>query len=261
MSPVPFPIRGAQAPITALVTGASSGIGLAMVGHLLAHPGVARVIAVARRAWQAEPLAALAATHGARLEREALDLCEETAVLALGQRLLASGRSLELVFNAAGTLHGDGYGPEKSITQLGLRGLERTFAINAYAPGLLARALWPILKRPGPRVFASLSARVGSIADNRLGGWYAYRASKAAHNQLLRTLAIELGRSNRQACCVALHPGSVATPLSAPFSANVPADKLFSAERSASYLLAVIAGLGPEDNGRFIAWDGRDIPW
>jgi NAD(P)-dependent dehydrogenase (short-subunit alcohol dehydrogenase family) len=110
-------------------------------------------------------------------------------------------------------------------------------------------------------VFASLSARVGSIGDNRLGGWYAYRASKAAQNQLIRTFALELARRNPKACCLLLHPGTVDTALSAPFQAHVPTEKLFSVERASCQLLHIIAGSTPADSGRSIAWDGQDIPW
>lgn len=109
--------------------------------------------------------------------------------------------------------------------------------------------------------FASLSARVGSISDNQLGGWYAYRASKAAQNMLLRTFAIEWRRLNRQGCCLLLHPGTTDTGLSKPFQARVPEGKLFTPDFVAERLLTVIAEHGPEDSGQFYAWDGQPIPW
>jgi NAD(P)-dependent dehydrogenase (short-subunit alcohol dehydrogenase family) len=135
------------------------------------------------------------------------------------------------------------------------------FALNAFAPILLASALLPLLDQGHPCVFASLSARVGSIGDNRLGGWYVCRASKAAQNQLLRTFALELARRNHQATCLLLHPGTVDTPLSAPFQGRVPAERLFTPDRAARHLLDIIAGAMPRDNGRFLAWDGQPIPW
>ena len=110
-------------------------------------------------------------------------------------------------------------------------------------------------------MFASISARVGSIGDNRLGGWYAYRAAKAAQNMFTRTLAIEWARSRRNVICVALHPGTTDTELSRPFQANVPPGKLFSADRTVRQLLAVIERLTPADSGHFLAWDGTEIPW
>ena len=128
-------------------------------------------------------------------------------------------------------------------------------------PLLLAQALEPLIPKDLPCHFASLSARVGSIGDNRSGGWYAYRAAKAAQNQLLRTLALEWRRRLPQMCVSLLHPGTTATRLSQPFQANVPAGQLFSPERAASQLLDVLAGLGPDQSGGFWAWDGQPIPW
>jgi NAD(P)-dependent dehydrogenase (short-subunit alcohol dehydrogenase family) len=151
--------------------------------------------------------------------------------------------------------------PEKSLAALDRDSLSRVFALNAFAPVLLAKALLPLLGPGAPRVFASLSARVGSIGDNRLGGWYAYRASKAAQNQLLHTLAIEWRRTHPHATCVVLHPGTVDTPLSRPFQANLAADALFTPDAAARRLLGIIAGVTPADSGRFIAWDGSQVPW
>ncbi|GAB2515079.1 hypothetical protein GCM10027188_17410 [Lysobacter humi (ex Lee et al. 2017)] len=135
------------------------------------------------------------------------------------------------------------------------------FAVNAFAPILLAQALMPQLTHREPAVFASLSARVGSIGDNRAGGWYAYRASKAAQNQLMKTFAMEWTRRAPRSICLLLHPGTVDTPLSAPFQARVPAGRLHAADAAAEHLLAVIAGCTPADTGRFLAWDGSDVPW
>ncbi|HEX5305635.1 MAG TPA: SDR family NAD(P)-dependent oxidoreductase [Dyella sp.] len=251
--------RDPQAPAHVLVTGASRGIGLALVPALLAHPQVARVTAVARQATRSDALAALAAGAGDRLQCVDADLTDEQALADLATLLRGQHPSLELVINAAGVLHGDGIRPEKSVTQVRRATLEQVFALNAFAPILLAQALLPLLT--GACVFASLSARVGSIGDNRLGGWYAYRASKAAQNQLMKTFAIELARRNPRACCLLLHPGTVDTALSAPFQANVPPEKLFAPDRAAAQLLGIIAGATPADSGRFIAWDGADIPW
>ncbi|HET6431323.1 SDR family NAD(P)-dependent oxidoreductase [Dyella sp.] len=251
-------LREHHAPAHVLVTGASRGIGLALVRALLTNPQVAQLTAVARHATRSEALGDLALAD-ARLQCLDVDVTDETALAALAGRLRAHHPSLQLVIHAAGMLHGDGIGPEKSVTQVRRATLEQVFALNAFAPILLARALLPLLE--GPCVFASLSARVGSIGDNRLGGWYAYRASKAAQNQLMKTFAIELARRNRRGCCLLLHPGTVDTGLSAPFQANVPAARLFAPERAAAQLLHIIAQATPQDSGRFIAWDGTDIPW
>ncbi len=262
------PIAGFAPPAQALVTGASSGIGLAVAAQLLDHPGVARVVAVSRGAERSDALASLAQRHGARLLPLSADLTDEHALATLAARVAARVGSLQLVFNAAGILHGDGVAPEKSLASVRSASLAAVFALNTFAPILLIQALspllrrdQPLLRRDQPLVFASLSARVGSIGDNQLGGWYAYRASKAAQNQLLRTLAVEWRRTHPQATCVLLHPGTVDTPLSQPFQARVPATKLFTPERAADRLLRIVAEVTPADSGRFIAWDGRDIPW
>lgn len=248
-----------NAPAHVLVTGASRGIGLALVRELLAHPQVLRITAVARQATCSDALAALRTDAGERLHCVDADLTDESALADLAAHLRGHHPSLDLVINAAGVLHGDGIRPEKSVTQLRRAALEQVFALNAFAPILLAQALLPLLT--GACVFASLSARVGSIGDNRLGGWYAYRAAKAAQNQLIKTFAIEMARRNPRACCLLLHPGTVDTALSAPFQANVPAERLFTPPRAAAQLLGIIARATPADSGRFVAWDGTNIPW
>ena len=256
------PVAGLKRGAHVLVTGASSGIGLGLVRQLLANQHVAMVTAVSRHACENAALVEL----GSRSVRDRLltidaDLKDETAITALADRMRERHGRLHLVINAAGVLHDDSLHPEKSVNQLTLDALQRSFALNAFAPILLGRALMPLLDRDEGSVFASISARVGSIGDNRLGGWYAYRASKAAQNQLIRTFSIELARRNPKACCLLLHPGTVDTQLSAPFQTNVPVEKLFSVERASQQLLAIISACTPADSGRFIAWDGSDIPW
>jgi len=258
---MPAVVHGLNTPAHALVTGASSGIGLAMVDALLEKPGVARVFAVSRRAQESDALAGLQSRHGARLQAISADLATDAGLDAIVAGVRAHGADLHLLVNCAGLLHGDGLRPEKSLATLDRDALERSFALNAFAPVLLVRALLPTLGPDAPRVVASLSARVGSIGDNRLGGWYAYRAAKAAQNQLLRTLAIEWQRTHPQSTCVLLHPGTVDTPLSRPFQARVAPEALFEPARAARQLLDIIAGLTPADSGRFIAWDGSTIPW
>lgn len=171
----------------------------------------------------------------------------------------ASQGELVLVIVATGALQGQGFAPEKDWRQLSGAALSRYFAINATGPALVAKHFLPLLPREGRSGFAALSARVGSIADNRLGGWYGYRASKAALNMIIKTASVELARKRPDAFCVGLHPGTVATELSRPHRENVPAAKLFSARQSAAHLLAVLDRLGPADSGRCFAWDGEII--
>lgn len=242
-------------PAQVLITGASRGIGAALVEQLLAVPEVGSVHAVARN-WPATDVS------DARLQRYALDLTDPAQLAELAQQIQQQTERLHLVINCAGFLHQpDGQQPEKSLQQIELAALENSFRINAFAPILLAQALLPMLRGKHRCSFASLSARVGSISDNQLGGWYAYRASKAAQNMLLRTFAIEWRRLNRQGCCLLLHPGTTDTGLSKPFQARVPEGKLFTPDFVAERLLTVIAEHGPEDSGQFYAWDGQPIPW
>lgn len=254
-------LQGLQCPAQVLVTGASRGIGLALASTLLERDDVACVHAVARHADAAPGLAQLAARHPARLQRHAVDLTDDERLATLAGRVRADAGALHLVVNAAGVLHDASLKPEKSLAALTRASLERSFALNAFAPILLARALLPLLPRDQPTVFASLSARVGSIGDNRSGGWYAYRAAKAAQNQLLHTWAIELRRTHPRATCLLLHPGTVDTALSAPFQARVPIGRLFAPAAAADALLAVIAARTPADSGGFFAWDGTPIAW
>jgi NAD(P)-dependent dehydrogenase (short-subunit alcohol dehydrogenase family) len=251
----------ATTPTTFLLAGASGGIGRCLAGLLLERQPTLRLIALARRASRDPELAALAATHPGRLQRLDLDLADAEAIAALPARLALGDQRLHGVINASGLLHGDGLQPEKSLGQLDAAALQRSFAVNAFAPILLLRALLPRLRHREPCLVASLSARVGSIGDNRLGGWYAYRAAKAAQNQLLRTFSIELRRLNPLATCLLLHPGTVDTALSAPFRAGVDAATLQTPQQAAGHLLALLRARGPADSGRFFAWDGSEIPW
>ena len=189
-----------------------------------------------------------------------LDLTCDTDLDQLGE-VLRGKTPLRLVLNTAGWLHDGQRGPEKRLSRVERAGLEQAFSINAYGAILLARAVESALGHGQSAWFASLSARVGSIGDNRLGGWYGYRAAKAAQNQLLRTLAVEWQRRLPSVCVTLLHPGTTATALSEPFRRGVPPEKLFSAERAAGHLLDVLATQGSDDSGRFLAWDGSTIPW
>lgn len=226
----------------AVVIGVSGGIGKALADALAASG--TEVIGLARSA--ASPA-------------DRIDLLDEDSIAAAAERIGAGGL-VDLVIVASGTLHGDGFAPERSWRELSADGLARVFAVNATGPALVAKHFLPLLPRKGPATFAALSARVGSIGDNQLGGWYGYRASKAALNMLLRTLALELARTRPDALCVGLHPGTVDTGLSKPFQRNVVPGKLFEPRYAAEQMLAVLARLRPEDNGGCFAWDGERIP-
>jgi len=247
--------------LTRLITGASQGIGLAMTARCLRAGD--RVFAVSRDPRRSKALDALAAEAPGRLHRLAADLCDEVAVARLFEAVREHTDTVDTLVHCAGLLHDGetGLSPEKRVEDVNLAALQRVFAINSFAPILLARYGLPLLRHDRRAVFASLSARVGSIEDNRLGGWYAYRASKAAQNQFLRTFAVEARRRAKNLIVLALHPGTVETGLSAPFRGNVPPEKLFSADFAAQCLLRNMDNAGEEDSGGFLAWDGSPIPW
>jgi NAD(P)-dependent dehydrogenase (short-subunit alcohol dehydrogenase family) len=190
-----------------------------------------------------------------------LDLTDDGSLEALAQQARQRLLPLRVVICAAGLLHDAALQPEKRLGQVTRDALGRSFNVNAFGPLLLARALEPLLPRDQPFHFASLSARVGSIGDNRSGGWYSYRAAKAAQNQLLRTLALEWRRRFPLGCVTLLHPGTTATELSAPFRGSVPPDSLFSPQRAAGHLLDRLEQQKPMASGAFLAWDGQTIPW
>lgn len=233
----------------ALVVG-SGGIGQALSEALLATPAC-RHVALASRRKDPPP----ADSH------HRIDYDDPSSVEALHAALAHACGRLHLVIICTGLLHQPPHGPEKSLDQLEPATLSRALAVNALGPTQLLKTLLPLLQHDEPSVIAAISARVGSIDDNRLGGWYSYRASKAALNQIWKTASIELGRRRRNPACVLLHPGTVDTPLSRPFQANVPAGRLFAPAKAADHLLSVLAGVTRDDNGRFIAWDGSDVPW
>ncbi len=188
-----------------------------------------------------------------RLSRPDIDITDDASVAAAA----AGVGTPDLVLVATGLLHDAEHGPEKALRDIDPHWLARQYTVNAIGPVLVAKHFLPLMPRAGRSVFAVLSARVGSISDNRLGGWYGYRASKAALNQFIRTLAIEDRRRNERGIVVALHPGTVDTRLSKPF--QQPGRDLFKPDRAAVQLLDVIDGLKPQDSGKLFSWDGTEI--
>jgi NAD(P)-dependent dehydrogenase (short-subunit alcohol dehydrogenase family) len=209
-----MPLYSFGAGMSVVVVGASGGIGRALTSILSASPAVARITACSRSG---------AVPEHPKVRHQRLDLEDEATIAGAAEAVQADGGVLDLVFVASGILHADeALRPEKTWRALDGAALERVYRINAVGAALVAKHFLPLLARDRKSVFAALSARVGSISDNHLGGWHAYRASKAALNMLLRTFAIELARRNLRAVCVGLHPGTVDTGLSAPFQTNVP---------------------------------------
>lgn len=237
---------------TALVTGASGGIGDAVVKALLASPRPGRVLGVSREHCKHED---------ERFESLCLDLSRQEDLGLLEEKINAS--PLHLAFNAIGVLHDETrrIEPEKKFADLDAEAMAYLFQVNAVIPALLLKALQESLKGNHPAIFASLSARVGSIGDNHLGGWYSYRASKAAHNMLIKTASIELSRLNPRAMTISLHPGTTDTRLSLPFQARVPEEKLFSPSYVAERLLEVLGRRTTSDSGGFYDWADERVPW
>ncbi|MET4898536.1 SDR family NAD(P)-dependent oxidoreductase [Sphingomonadaceae bacterium jetA1] len=224
----------------AIVIGASGGIGRGLA-DALEEEGVA----VAR--------------YGRSLTGDAqIDIEDEASIIAAAERI-ATGPAPDLVIVATGLLHDGAQGPEKAMEQIDPFWLARNFAVNAIGPALVAKHLLPLMPRTGKTLFAALSARVGSISDNRMGGWYGYRASKAALNQFIRSLAIEHKRRNDRSIVVALHPGTVDTALSRPFQGNVRPGGLFAPDRAAVQLLDVLDALKAPDSGKLFDWEGKEV--
>lgn len=229
---------------SAVIIGASGGIGGAFEAALIDEGAFDVVHGFAR----------------SRSGAQHLDLLDEASIAAAAA-IVAKGPAPTLVIVASGILHDGDHGPEKALRDLDPAWLARVYAVNAIGPALVAKHFLPIMPKAGRAVFAALSARVGSIGDNRLGGWHGYRASKAALNMLVRNLAIEERRRNDRAIVVALHPGTVDTALSRPFQGNVQPGRLFDPERAALQLLDVIEELKVADSGKLFDFEGNDVPF
>jgi len=190
-----------------------------------------------------------------------LDIENENSLKDLKFKVSKSPLNLRLVINATGKLHSENLNPEKRLQHISRENLIESFSINTFAPILLAKTIEEFINKEFEFNFASISARVGSITDNKTGGWYSYRAAKSAQNQLLKSLSIEWARKYPKAIITLLHPGTVNTNLSKPFHKFVPEDKLFSPQKASNYLLDILLKQKPYNSGKFFAWDGKEIPW
>lgn len=231
------------------VIGCSGAIGGALIKRLSSLYPEAEIHGFSRQT----PHAVIPSVHYHIIDYENEDSIADSATIA------AKNSPLDVVIVTTGMLHEGEIMPEKSLRDLSVEKFQRLFAVNTIVPAMVAKHFLPILNRENKSVFAALSARVGSISDNNLGGWYAYRASKAALNMIIKNAAIELGRRNKNSVVVGLHPGSVDTPLSAPFHANMDPSQIFTPQYSAEKLLDVLNVLTPEQSGKFFAWDGQEI--
>jgi NAD(P)-dependent dehydrogenase (short-subunit alcohol dehydrogenase family) len=238
----------------AMVVG-EGAIGAALVDALLGYDNLHKLLVLRR---SDAPCVDASGREDPRLHYLRFDAATFDAPPALDG--LDLGR-LHVLINTIGILHGHGLQPEKRLRDVDPASLLQSFTLNATVLPRLAQAYGPLLRHNEPAVLGSLSARVGSIEDNQLGGWYSYRASKAAHNMLLRTLAREWRVSHRNVAVAALHPGTVKSPLSDPFVTAAYSKRVLDPAESARALLDVLESLGPEDSGRFYDWQGEPIPW
>lgn len=234
-----------------IVVGASGGIGAALIEQFIDSPQVAHIHALSRNG----------ISHTSpKVNSLGFDFTDEVSLKnATGN--LSSVKPFDIIIVATGLLQGEGITPEKSMRMMTHEGLAKSLEINLIGPAMTAKYFVPLLGRDKKTVFVALSARVGSISDNRLGGWYAYRAAKAALNMIIKTLAIEVNRRFPKQCIIGLHPGTVDTTLSKPFQGNVPKDKLFTPAFAAESLLNVIDAVGSDDSGYLFDWAGERVPF
>ncbi|XP_061692362.1 C-signal [Syngnathoides biaculeatus] len=258
----------------ALVQGASRGLGLQFCKYILQNKPPASVIATCRNPDGSVALQGLAAQHPDRLTVLRLDVNREEDVREAAEGVKKSFGRLDLMVNSSALLHPSGKG-ETSLRDVSAQGLIATLTTNTVGPLLMAKYFAALLQKGGggfgrqpadrakrhSGVIVNITAKVGSIGDNGLGGWYSYRMSKAALNMATKNLSIELGRGRPKVLCVSLHPGTLDTDLSRPYHRNVPEGKLFSAERSVECLMAVVEALDGEKTGNAYSWDGTQLPW
>ena len=232
-------LRSFKGRFNALVFGATGGLGAAIAACLLEQENCGRVVCPSRQ------------------DGSGFDLTDEASILACAERLVRAHDRFDLIIDATGALRTGEAGPEKALSMLDPENMVQSYVINAVGPAMLLKHFTELMPRAGPCVFATLSALVGSIGDNRLGGWYSYRASKAALNQIVRGAAIEIARKRPEAVCLCLHPGTVKTGLTRDFARSYT----HSPEEAARCLLDVIDNATPDKSGSFLAYDGSEIPW
>lgn len=231
-----------------LIFGASGAIGKALVHHCLEQYPTAKIIAVTRA--EVEKIDSV--------EYHIVDFFDEDALATLSTLLSEHGK-FDLIINAIGILHDNQVQPEKSLKEVTAEKLRYVFNINTVIPALLFKHFSILLSKESSSIFAMLSARVGSIADNKLGGWYSYRASKAALNMIIKNTSIEIGRFNKKAIIVGIHPGTVNSNLSSPFQNHVPEHKLFQPDFAATKINEVLQNLTAVSSGKCFAWDAEEV--
>lgn len=245
---------------SAIVVGSSKGIGLSLVEQLLVSKNFDKVFACTRES--SAELDGLASDHQGLVILKC-DSSSEASIAEMAKQISANEVSaIDLAILALGTLHGDDFFPERKIEELNPESFQKVLSVNCVAVGVFAKHLKPFFKESLAPRFVAVSAKVGSIADNKMGGWYSYRVSKAALNMLVKNISIEFARLNREIACISIHPGTTETQLSAPFMMSAKKRyKVHSTSETAKNIMSVISKLQPEDNGQFFSWDGSRLPW
>ena len=243
-----------------VIAGASGAIGAALAERILAEYPEARIVGLCRDPERApEPV-----RMSGQITLVPWDAEDSGSLVSVAESLesvISSKEGIDTLVYAAGLLHSDTLFPEKRLEDLSAHAMGQAFSVNATGFGLLVQVLIPWLRHKELKRIAAISAKVGSITDNRLGGWYAYRSSKAALNMLVRGLSVELPRRCKPIACVALHPGTTESALSEPFRQSLAQLTVHSPAETAANLFAVLKGVTDDDNGRFLSWDGSELPW
>ena len=252
---------GFTEPFNAMIQGASRGIGLAITRQLVEDDSVRHILATCRNPNDARELQFLFEQNPKKLTIIGLDVAREKTIATAAELAIHLTSEIRLLINCAGILHDGILRPEKQIEDVSSDTLQRYFQVNAFGPLLILKHFKSLLASKDRVLIGNLSARVGSIGDNHLGGWYGYRASKAAQNMFTRGVAIEFRRKNPNSICVSLHPGTVKTALSEPFRDRINPAQVHSPETAAMCLLKILSNSKPSDSGEFFAYDGTHIPW
>ena len=255
------PFVDRQQALRILINGATGGIGSSLVRKALNEFPNAQIVATGRREQALKALQESCGEHGDRIQTMCFDALSEADLTSLSTNLKERWGSLDVCIHTIGALHGDGLKPEKSLRDLSKDTLVSSYTINTVSFLLLAKHLHKVFRHEKPSIFAAISAKVGSIGDNQLGGWYSYRASKAALNMAVCNVGLEYQRTGCKTVTVAIHPGTTETDLSKPFIGGYPADQLSTPDRTAERLLSMLGKLTPAENGRFLNWDGSPLPW
>lgn len=243
-----------------MIVGAGHGIGAALVESIIEAQPQTQIFASYRNSVKSAPLQKLHQRHTDRLSTHRMDPTQEDAIMEWASHIKTQTRQIDLLINSVGLLHNTHLSPEKNLNDINSAHLLELFSVNSIVTPVLAKHFKPFFKNNHPSCFAAISAKVGSIDDNRMGGWYGYRASKAALNMFIKNIAIEYKRYHCNTSVLAIHPGTTKTELSSPFIAKTNY-QLHTPQETAHNILEVLQGKDLNQSGIFYSWDGKTIAW